>query len=87
MCVDFRRLSSVTKFDCFTLSRLVEALDAFSGAIVCSSLDLAMAYHQFPVKPSHVEKTDYITLVDLFEIQKMPFSLCNAPSNYQRLID
>ena len=49
MCVDYRRLNSVTKFDSFPFPRLDEALDAFSGATVFSSLDLAMAYHQVPV--------------------------------------
>ena len=86
MCVDYRRLNSVTKFDCFPLPRLDEALDAFAGATVFSSLDLAMAYHQVPVKPADVEKTAFITYVGLYEMMKMPFGLCNAPSTYQRLM-
>ena len=86
MCVDYRRLNSVTKFDCFPLPRLDEALDAFAGAAVFSSLDLAMAYHQVPVKPADVEKTAFIMHVGLFEMRKMPFGLCNAPSTYQRLM-
>ena len=86
MCVDYRRLNSVTKFDCFPLPRLYEALYAFAGATVFSSLDLAMAYHQVPVKPSDVEKTAFLTHVSLFEMQKMHFGLYNAPSTYQRLM-
>ena len=46
MCVDLRRLNKVTKFECFPLLRLDEALDAFAGATVFSSLDLATAYNQ-----------------------------------------
>ena len=38
------------------------------------------------MKPSNVEKTAYITHVGLFEMQKMPFGFCNAPSTYQRLM-
>ena len=49
MCVDYRRVNAVTKFDCFPLPRLDEALDAFAGCTVFCSLDLAMAYHQVPV--------------------------------------
>ena len=86
MCIDYRRLNSVTKFDCFPLPRLDEALDAFAGATVFSSLNLAMAYHQVPVKPADVEKTAFITHVGLYEMMKMPFGLCNAPSTYYRLI-
>ena len=86
MCVDYRRLNTATKFDCFPLPRLDEALDAFSGAVVFSSLDLAMAYHQVPVAPQDVEKTAFITHMGLFEMAKMPFGLCNAPSTYQRLM-
>ena len=86
MCVDYRRLNSVTKFDCFHLPRLDEALDALAGATVFSSLDFAMAYHQVPVKPSDVEKTAFITYVGFFEMQKMPFGFYNAPSIYQRLM-
>ena len=86
MCVDYRRLNLVTKFDCFPLPRLDEALDAFAGATVFSCLDLAMAYHQVPVKPSDVEQTAFITHVGLFEMQKMPFGHCNALSTYQRLM-
>ena len=86
MCVNYRRLNSVTKFDCFSLPRLNEALDEFAGAAVFSSLDLAMDYHQIFVKPADFEKTDFITHVGLFEMRKMPFGLCNAPSTYKRLM-
>ena len=86
MCVDYRRLNSVTKFDCLTLPRLDEAHDALAGATVFSSLDLAMAYHKLPMKPADVEKTAFITHVNLYEMMKMPFGLCHAPWTYQSLI-
>ena len=63
MGVDYRRLNSVTKFDCFQLPRLDEALDVFAGATVFMSLDLAMAYNQVPVKLADVEKTAFLTHV------------------------
>ena len=86
MCVDYRCINKATKFDCFRLPRLDEALDAFAGPTVFLSLDLAMAFHQVPVTPSDFEKTAFITHVGLFEIVKMLLGLCNAPSTYQRLM-
>ena len=39
-----------------------------------------------PVRPADVEKTAFITHVGLFEMAKIPFGFCNAPSTYQRLM-
>ena len=86
MCVNYRLLNVVTKFDCFLLASLDEALDAFANATVFTSLDLAMSYHYLPVKLAYVEKTAFITHLNLFEMAKMPFWICNAPSTLQRLM-
>ena len=45
-----------------------------------------MSYHQVYVKPSNIVKTDFITQVGLFEMQKMPVGLGNAPSTYHRFM-
>ena len=85
MSVDYRRLNSVTKFNCILLPRLNEAFVAFAGATVFSNLDIAMAYYQFFVKPSDIETT-FITHLSLFGMQITPFGLCNAPSTYKQLM-
>lgn len=86
MYVDYRRLNSITKFDCLPLPPLDKAFDVFSGAMVFSSLDLAITYHQVPVKPSDVVKTAFIKHVRFCKMSKMPFVLCNALLTYQRLM-
>jgi hypothetical protein len=55
MCVDYRRNNANTKFDCFPLPRLDEAIDALADNVVFSSLDLAMAYTQVYFAPTDVE--------------------------------
>ena len=85
-CVDYRRVNVATKFDCFPLPRLDKALDAVSGCSVFSSFDLAMAYYYVLVAPSDVKKTTLMTHAGLFEMTKVLFGLCNAPSTYQRLM-
>ena len=66
MCVDYRRLNAVTIFDCFPLPLYDEALDAFTCAVVFSSLDLTMAYHQMPVASMDVDKTAFVTHVSRY---------------------
>ena len=80
MCVKYCRLNEATKFDNFPLPRHDKALDAIAGCSVFYSLDFAMAYHQVPVAPSDDQKTAFVTHAGLFEMTKMPFGLCNAPS-------
>ena len=87
MCVDYRRLTSVTRLDSFPIPRLDEALEAFSGSEIFSRIDLAMAYHQVPVEPKDIGKTAFITHAGLYEFVTMPFGLCNAPGTYQRLMN
>ena len=78
MCIDYRKLNSANRIDSFPIPRLDEALDAFAGAKIFSSLDLAMAYHQMHVHPRDIEKAAFITHAGLFEFVTMPFGLCNA---------
>ena len=86
MCVDYRRVNATTKFDSFPLLRLDKTLNVFAGSVVFSSLNLAMTYHQVLLFADDVEQTAFITHLGLFEMARMPFGLCNAPSTYQRLM-
>ena len=83
MCIDYKRLNANPKFDCFPLSWHDKALYSFSGAVVFSSLYLAMAYLQVPVDPADVEQIAFLTHVGLYEMVKMPFGLCNTQSTYR----
>lgn len=62
------------------------ALNAFANATVFNCLDIAMAHHQVSVKASDVKNISFITHMGLFEMKKMLFGSCNAPSTYQHLM-
>lgn len=87
LCVDYRQLNRKTRRDAFPLPRIEESLDALSGAKWFSTMDLASGYNQVPVTEKDRPKTAFCTPFGLFEFNRMPFGLCNAPGTFQRLME
>lgn len=87
LCVDYRRLNAKTRKDAFSLLRIEESLDGLAGAKWFSTLDLASGYNQVEVAEKDRAKTAFCTPFGLFEFNRMPFGLCQAPSTFQRLTE
>jgi transposase InsO family protein len=86
-CVDYRKLNDLTKKDAYPLPRTQECLDAMSGSVIFSTLDMTSGYYQVPVKEQDRAKTAFVTKHGLFEFKTMPFGLTNAPATFQRIME
>ena len=86
LCGDYRKLNSYSTRDAFPLPRIEEALESLGQAKYFSTLDLTSGYWQVEVAEHDKHKTAFSTPMGLFEANRMPFGLQNAPSTFQRLM-
>ena len=84
VCIDYRKMNSVTRKDHFSLPFIDQILEKLAGQSFYCFLDGYAGYNQIPVYPEDQEKTIFTCPSDTFAYGRMPFGLCNAPSTFQR---
>ena len=85
-CVDFRRLSTVTRKDAYPMPRVDEIFYKLGRAHYFTTLDLVSGYWQVPVNEEDIEKTAFTVSSNHYEFTIMPFGLTNAPATFQRMM-
>ena len=86
VCVDYRRLNSVTVFDPEPMPTAEEIFAKLAGDRFFSKFDLSKGYWQVPVREQDRDLTTFICHRGLFRFRVMPFGLVNAPATFSRLM-
>ncbi len=87
LCVDYRKVNSVTVREPYYIPTFDEIANMVGQAKVLSKMDLAKGFHQVGVKPADRPKLAFSCSFGKFTFMRMPFGLTNAPSIFQRLMD
>ena len=88
ICVDYRKLNSITIRDAFPLPCIDEALQVVHNCNVFTSFDLVQGYLQLAIAEDDIKKTAFRAgSSGLYEFTHMPFGLSNAGSSFCRLMD
>ena len=80
MCIDYRKLNSMTRKDHFPLPFIDQMLERIAGHAYCSFLNGYSGYNQIHIAHEDQEKTTFTCPFGTFAYRHMPFGLCNAPA-------
>jgi len=84
MCIDCRKLNSMTRKDYFFLPFMDQILERVASHEFYCFLDGYSGYNQIEITLKDQEKTTFTCLFGTFAYRMMPFGLCNAPAIFQR---
>ena len=84
LCVDYRKINSVTVKKNFFTPDLPQILDCLSEAKHFSTLDLCQGYYQVVLDGNDQMKSAFTTKSGQYCFTRMPFGLCGAPHSFQR---
>ena len=87
ICVDYRRLKSVSEVDAYPMPRIDELIDRLGTAKFMTTLDLTRGYWQVSVAEDSRQHTAFTTPFGLYQFTVMPFGLQGAPATFQRMMD
>ena len=86
LCIDFRALNDVTRFDSEPMPTRDDDLSEFVNCVYFSEIDLCKGYWQIPLDSASKECTAFSTKKGLMQFTRMPFGLKTACASFVRLM-
>ena len=86
VCIDYRKLNSITIFDPEPMPTAEEIFAKLAGDRFSSKFDLSKGYWQVPVREEDRDFTTFVCHRGLFRFKVMPFGLVNAPATFSRIM-
>ncbi|XP_068140359.1 uncharacterized protein [Drosophila tropicalis] len=84
ICIDYRKLNSMSLSDRFPVPLIEEVLEKLQAATFYSVLDLENGFFHVPVEESSKYLTAFVTKEGLIEFNKTPFGFKNSPAAFIR---
>ena len=87
MCIDYRKINAHTIKDSYAIPKIEDMFLTLSGAKFFTSMDLSRAYYQVPLTERAKLISAFTTPFGLYQFERMPMGLKNAPPTFQRLME
>ena len=86
ICADLTNVNKAIIPDRYPLPTIDELSQFFAGSAFFSKIDLKWGYLQVRLHETAQQLTAMITPFGLFKWKRLPFGLCSAPSNFQKIV-
>ncbi|EKD17763.1 polymerase [Drepanopeziza brunnea f. sp. 'multigermtubi' MB_m1] len=87
LCVDYRRLNSITQKDPYPLPLIDEMMARISQAKIFTKIDIQQAFHRIRISLESEDLTTFRSRYGTYKYKVLPFGLTNRPATFQRFIN